>query len=79
MDAVDVEGTFEIAAYIKVRDNLFAIKGIQYHFPINNITETFIIESNGNATMLIKSDKLGINKLITDTDMIETIKRILAK
>lgn len=24
-------------------------------------------------------DELGINKLITDTDMIETIKRILAK
>ncbi|WP_418696372.1 restriction endonuclease [Bacteroides sp.] len=79
MDAVDVEGTFEIAAYIKVRDNLFAIKGIHYYFPINNITETFIIESNGNATMFIKSDKLGINKLITDTDMIETMKRILAK
>ena len=79
-DATEVEGIFEISAYIKIEEKLFAIKGIEYkHVPIKQITEVFTIESNGNATMLIKSDKLGINKLVTDTDMVNAMLNILEK
>lgn len=77
MNAIEVDGTFEISAFINVADNLFAIRGIKYHIPINHTTETFVIESNGNATMFIKSDKLGINKLVIDTNMIEAMKRVV--
>lgn len=77
MDATEVEGTFSISAYVKVYERLFAIKGIKYHIPIQHTKETITIQSNGDAAILVKSDKLGINKLITNTDMKNAINRIL--
>lgn len=77
MDATEVDGIFSILAYIKVDNRLFAIKGIKYHITIQRAKESFTIKSNGNATILVKSDKLGINKLITDTDMKDAINKVL--
>lgn len=77
MDATEVDGIFNISAYVKVHERLFAIKGIKYHIPIQRTKETFTIKSNGNATMLVKSDNLGVNKLITDTDMRNAISKVL--
>lgn len=77
MDAATVDGIFNIEAYIKVNDNLFSIKGLKYHIPILHNTETFTIESQGDAKMLIKCDKLNINKLITDIEMTNAIKHVM--
>ena len=77
MDATEVDGIFSISAFVKVDEQLFAIKGIKYHIPIQRRKETFTIKSNGNATILVKSDKLGINKLFTDTDMKNAISKVL--
>lgn len=77
MDATEVDGVFNIEAYIKVNGNLFSIKGLKYHIPILHHTETFTIESEGDAKLLIKCDKLNINKLITDIEMINAIKGVM--
>lgn len=77
IDATETEGMFNISAFVKIDGRLFAIKGIKYHVPIRRTEETFTIKSNGNATILVKSDRLGINKLITDTDMKNAINEVL--
>ena len=77
MQATEVDGVFNIKAYIKVNDNLFSIKGLKYHMPILHHTETFTIESEGDAKLLIKCDKLNINKLMTDIEMINAIKGVM--
>lgn len=76
-EAKEVSGIFHVAAFIKIEERLFAINGIKYHVPIRHAKESFAIESNGNATVLVKSEKLGINKLITDTDMKKAINKEL--
>lgn len=45
--------------------------------PILHHTETFTIESEGDAKLLIKCDKLNINKLMTDIEMINAIKGVM--
>lgn len=77
MEATEIEGVFNISAFVKVERRLFAIEGIKYRIPIQHSENTFMIKSNGNATILVKSDKLGINKLITDTDMKNAINKVL--
>lgn len=77
MDATTVDGIFNIEAYIKVNGRLFSIKGLKYNIPILHHTETFTIESKGDAKMLIKCDKLNINKLITDIEMTNAIKQVM--
>lgn len=77
MDATTVDGSFNIEAYIKVNGSLFSIKGLKYNIPILHHTETFTIESNGDAKMLIKCDKLNINKLITNIEMTNAIKQVM--
>ena len=65
-----VSGEFPVDAYIKFYDILIPIKGITYNdVPIVKGQETITIEADGNASLLIKSDKLGINKLITDNEL----------
>lgn len=76
-EAKEVSGIFHVAAFIKIEERLFAINGIKYHVPIRHAKESFAIESDGNATVLVKSEKLGINKLITDTDMKKAINKVL--
>lgn len=77
MDATEVDGVFNIKAYIKINDSLFSIKGLKYHISVLHHTETFTIESKGDAKMLIKCDRLNINKLITDLEMTNAIKRVM--
>jgi len=74
-DADSVSGEFPVDAYIKFYDILVPIKGVSYwDVPIERGQDEFTIESQGNATLLIKSDKMGINKLITDKDLKEAIR-----
>lgn len=77
MDATEVDGVFNIKAYIKINDSLFSIKGLKYHISVLHHTETFTIESKGDAKMLIKCDRLNINKLITNLEMTNAIKRVM--
>ncbi len=77
MDATEVDGVFNTSYFIKINERLFAISGIKYHIPIQHAKKSFTIESNGNATILVKSETLGINKLITDIDMKNAINMIL--
>lgn len=72
-----VSGEFPIDAYIKFYDILVPIKGISYwDVPIEKGQDEFTIEARGNATLLIKSDKMGVNKLITDLDLKKAIEKI---
>ena len=79
MDATEVDGVFNTSSFIKINERLFAINGIKYHIPIQHTKELFTIESSGNATILVKSETLGINKLITDIDMKNAINMVLKK
>lgn len=72
-----VSGSFPIDAYIRFYDILVPIKGIAYtNVPIERGTEEFSIEGQGNATILIKSDKLGVDKLISDIDLKRAILQL---
>jgi len=75
-----ISGEILIDAYIKFYDVLVPIKGISYFdVPIEKGIDKFTIESNGNATLLIRSEKLGINKLISDVDLKNAISVMLNK
>ncbi len=72
-----VSGFFPVDAYIRFYDILVPIKGIAYiDVPIERGTEEFTIEGHGNATILIKSDKLGVDKLISDVDLKRAILQL---
>jgi len=65
------------SSYIKIGDDCFKIKGIKYiDVPIGRICETFQIESRGNATLLIRSEKDNVNKLVTDVELKEALSKI---
>lgn len=72
-----VSGSFPIDAFIKFFDVLVPIKGIAYtNVPIERGTEEFTIEGQGNATILIKSKRLGVDKLISDVDLKNAILQL---
>ena len=72
-----VSGVFPVDAFIKFYDILIPINGITYHdVPIVKGQETLTIEADGIASLLIKSDRLGINKLITDNELRSAIAAI---
>lgn len=76
-----ISGEFLIdGAYIKFYDILVPIKGIGYKdVPIVKGSDELIIEDRGDATLLIQSDKMGVNKLITDVDLKKAIEAIVGK
>lgn len=76
-NAKEIDGVFDISAFIKLNDRLFEISGIEYHMPISFVEDFFTIESKGSAVILIRSERLGINKLITDTDIREAIDCVI--
>lgn len=77
-DIVTVSGEFPIDAYLKFYDILVSVAGIAYKdVPIERGTEKFVIEAQGNATILIKLEKAGINKLLTDVELKKAIQRII--
>lgn len=76
-DINEAKGKFEISAFIKVNERFFRIKGINYKVPIINEEETFTIEAKENATILVKSERLNINTLITNSDIKEAINNMI--
>lgn len=77
-DTEIVSGEFPIDAYLKFYDILVPIKGIAYKdVPIERGAEQFVIESQGDATILIKSDKAGVNKLLTDVELKKAIQSVI--
>ena len=75
-----ISGKMLIDAYLKFYDILIPIKGIAYtDVPIERGSETFTIEAQGNATILIKSDKLDVNKLITDVELKTAMEKVVGK
>lgn len=70
------KGKYEISAFIKVNNRLFKIKGIDYEIPIISEEESFTIEPNGDAALFVKSERLGINRLITNLDIEKAIKNM---
>lgn len=71
-----VEGILEVDGYIKLAGGLFHIKGFKYIIPIKESTETFEIKQDGTPKMMIVSERLGINKLITDSELKAEINRL---
>ena len=72
-----VTGNFDIDGYVIMLGELFHIKGFQYEIPVEESTEIFEIKKDGTPLMLISSERLGINKLITDVELKTEIKKIL--
>lgn len=77
-ETVTVSGEFPIDAYLKFYDIFVPILGIVYtDVPIERGTEAFVIEAQGDATILIKSEKAGIDKLITDVELRKAIQKVV--
>lgn len=76
-DIQSIEGSYEIDAYVKMDDELYAIKGIKYNIPIVCSTDSFTIKSDGSPEMLVDCKVLGINKIITDSELKTAISRII--
>ncbi len=71
---------FNINAFVKIQTELFKIKGIKFeNVPIIRDSFSFSITPNGDATIFVESKGLGINKIITDTDLINAIYGIIGR
>jgi hypothetical protein len=57
--------------HIKIKDKLVPIHGIYYSIPFYKIEETVIIQSDGVAKLLVKSDNGKVDKLVFDTQLSE--------
>ncbi len=78
-DAKQISGIIPIIAYVKIKDELFQIDGVEYKdVPIITETETLYLKPQGEAKVLIESKKLGINKLLTDKEIKSQIEKIIA-
>lgn len=75
-DAKEAVGEFKIDGYIEINELFIGIRGIGYKIPIVRITETFSVNKDGKPVVLIKSEALGIDKLITDEELREMIKSL---
>lgn len=79
-DDTSINTCFFIDAFIIIQDKPYKINGIKFEdVPIVKDNISFSITPNGNATILVESNKLGINKLITDTDLKAAINRLYPK
>ncbi len=65
----EISGCFNVEAYVHSGFESFHISGINYRIPVKKAEEEFTVEANGDACVLVKSPTLGIDKLITDTDL----------
>lgn len=76
MDTID--GVIDINAYINIESNLYKIKGLKYsNVPILRSKHTFTITQDGTPKILVKSEDLNIDKLITEEEIKESILNIL--
>lgn len=71
-----IEGTLDIDACIYVGDKLFHIRGIQYKIAVRQIKESFTVEAQGNACVLVKCPSRGVDKLITDVDLKKALDKL---
>ena len=77
-DTFTVSGEFPIDAYLKFYEIYVPIIGIAYNdVPIERGTEKFVIEAKGDAKNLIRSEKAGIDKLITDVELRKAIQEVV--
>lgn len=78
-DIVDkVTEMIPFPSYLKIEGDMYAIEGLKYcDVPIERISEIFTIEKQGNAKLLVKSEKDGVNKLVTDIELRDTINAII--
>ena len=68
-DKVDkVTEMIPFSSYLKIEGDMYAIE---------RICEVFTIEKQGNAKLLVKSEKDGVNKLVTDIELRDTINAII--
>ncbi len=74
----EIEGQFDINANIKIASNLYEIKGLKYSkVPVRRLKHSFTITSDGSPRLLIKSDGLNIDKLITEKELRQSIVNIV--
>lgn len=65
-------------SFLMIEGDLYGIEGLKYcDVPIERIRDVFIIEARGDAKLLVKSEKDGINKLVTDVELRDTINAII--
>ena len=71
-----VIGRLDIDAYVRLYGNFYHIYGVNYSIPIDYVEDKYEIFPNGDAAMLIRCEALGLDKLITDKDIISAIQNI---
>lgn len=77
-DTTFLDGVIDVDAYIEIDSMLYRIKGLTYkNVPIRRASQTITIKSDGTPTLLVKSEELGINKLITNNELKRAIEHIL--
>lgn len=75
---VKVTEMIPFPSYLRIEGDLYAIEGLKYcDVPIVRINDEFTIEKQGNAKLLVKSEKDGVNKLVTDIELRDTINSII--
>ena len=62
--------------YINMNGPLLYIDKLKYRIPVEKISDFFVVMKEGDSCLLFKSESLGINKLITDVEMKEALKRL---
>jgi hypothetical protein len=54
---------------IKIGDEFFPIKGIQYRVLFDELVQEIQINANGKAVFLVRDDNGSIDTLVTDADL----------
>jgi len=58
-----------ISSYIKIKDTLIPIQSYRYEVPFVVDKHDLVVECNGKAVLLVKSEDGKIDKLVTDADL----------
>ena len=69
-------GDYPYEAYIKLGNDLIKINGIHFEFYYDIINQKWEIHKDGKTIMLINSDKMDVNKLITDIELKSAINEL---
>lgn len=77
-DTDKIDGVIDINAYINIGSNLYKIKGLKYsNVPIVRLNHSFTITKDSTPKILVKSEDLNIDKLITEEEIKQSISNIL--
>jgi hypothetical protein len=55
--------------YLGYKDELYGVRGVEYSIPVRAIKYTIVIESNGQAKLLVRSESGEIDKQIKEVDL----------